>query len=89
MLNSYASAFGPDIVNPSVNIHASSALPTTSNTVNTPAPSIEGEPGKPKPITVVSEALTSQPKSATPPLAPDTVTPETLNWNPATGTSTS
>ena len=90
MLNSYASAFRPDIVNPSVNIQASSMLPVTSSTVKTPVPGSTGsEPGNENPITLLADVLTSQPNSSTPPEASVISTPVTSNWNPETGASIS
>ena len=68
--------------------HALSASPSTSRTVNTPLPAGITEPENENPSTVVALVDTVKPlASASPPDAPTTVTPSTLNWNPAISAS--
>ena len=67
--------------------HISSTLPLTVRVVNTPLPAGITAPVNEKPNTVWL-AVTEKPfAAASPPAAPSTVTPLTLNWNPAISAS--
>ena len=62
--------------------------PSTSSVVKTPLPAGITAPENEKPRTTPAEELTVKPASAaTPPEAPTTEAPDTLNWNPAISAS--
>ena len=68
--------------------HISATSPVTVSVVNTPLPAGITAPVNEKPKTVEVPAVTEKPfAAAAPPAAPSTVTPLTLNWNPAISAS--